>query len=109
MNYIKVISRAAPLPFEVLDAARPLHQEEGFVSVSQDTRLNNRYIDLRTPANQAIFQLQSATGLVSPLPHPCAAALLAAVCLRQNVLMKGFCCDPIPCSSSGRPFLARAL
>lgn len=28
--------------------------------MSQDTRLNDRYIDLRTPANQAIFAVQAA-------------------------------------------------
>lgn len=30
-----------------------------YVSVNQDTRLDNRVIDLRTPANQAIFRVQS--------------------------------------------------
>jgi len=30
-----------------------------YVVVSQDTRLDNRVIDLRTPANQAIFRVQS--------------------------------------------------
>jgi len=66
VSSIKVISRAAILPFEVTDAARPPAQaeQEGFVAVNQDTRLDNRYIDLRTPANQAIFQLQSATCLL---------------------------------------------
>mmetsp|Transcript_40951 Transcript_40951/g.97313 ORF Transcript_40951/g.97313 Transcript_40951/m.97313 type:complete len:550 (-) Transcript_40951:119-1768(-) len=66
MTSIHVISRAAPLPFEVTDASRPPHlaEKEGFVNVNQDTRLDNRYIDLRTPANQAIFQLQSATCLL---------------------------------------------
>eukprot|EP01023_Acetabularia_acetabulum_P011751 TRINITY_DN15473_c0_g1_i1.p1 TRINITY_DN15473_c0_g1~~TRINITY_DN15473_c0_g1_i1.p1 ORF type:complete len:355 (-),score=65.63 TRINITY_DN15473_c0_g1_i1:263-1327(-) len=32
---------------------------EQFASVSQDLRLDNRYLDLRTPANQAIFKIQS--------------------------------------------------
>ena len=31
-----------------------------YVKPNQDTRLNNRVLDLRTPANQAIFRLQSA-------------------------------------------------
>ena len=31
----------------------------------QDVRLDNRYIDLRTPANQAIFRVQSAVCHVS--------------------------------------------
>lgn len=30
-----------------------------YVRVNQDTRLDNRVIDLRTPANQAIFRIQS--------------------------------------------------
>jgi len=31
-----------------------------YVVVSQETRLDNRVLDLRTPANQAIFTIQSA-------------------------------------------------
>eukprot|EP00898_Chlorokybus_atmophyticus_P007058 jgi/Chlat1/7353/Chrsp59S06976 len=62
------ISRAAPvLPFQLEDASRsePAYQKaeaEGvqLVRVLQDVRLDNRVIDLRTPANQAIFRLQSA-------------------------------------------------
>ncbi|KAJ9507170.1 hypothetical protein QJQ45_004832 [Haematococcus lacustris] len=64
---IRVISRAAVLPFEVTDAARSeadvqaaAEKGEVLVTVGQDTRLNNRFLDLRTPANQAIFKLQSA-------------------------------------------------
>jgi len=33
---------------------------EVLVTVGQDMRLNNRFLDLRTPANQAIFVIQSA-------------------------------------------------
>jgi len=29
------------------------------IKVNQDTRLDNRVIDLRTPANQAIFRLEA--------------------------------------------------
>ena len=32
---------------------------EGVITVGQDLRLDNRWIDLRTPANHAIFRLQS--------------------------------------------------
>lgn len=39
-----------------------------FVRVGQDTRLNNRVLDLRTPANQAIFRIQSQVSTVSILP-----------------------------------------
>lgn len=36
-----------------------------YVRVGQDTRLNNRVIDLRTPANQAIFRIQCQVSAVS--------------------------------------------
>jgi len=57
------ISRAAPLPFQIVDASRSeaeLAADETLVRVNQDVRLDNRIIDLRTAANQAIFRLQSA-------------------------------------------------
>ncbi|GIQ88791.1 aspartyl-tRNA synthetase, archaeal-type, partial [Kipferlia bialata] len=50
------------LPLEVEDAARPDSMyTEGckFVRPGQATRLDNRVIDLRTPANQAIFRVRS--------------------------------------------------
>lgn len=63
------------LPFQVEDAGRPqsffdaleakrekgeLTKEEAqVVEVSQDTRLNHRWIDLRTPANNAIVRISS--------------------------------------------------
>ena len=60
------VSRAAPVPFDIVDAARSnatiaaaAESGEILVSVAQDTRLDNRVVDLRTPANQAIFKLQS--------------------------------------------------
>lgn len=66
VNSIRCVSRADPLPFELSDAVRPesVTQEEAetgqqFARVNQDTRLDNRFIDLRTPANQAIFRIQS--------------------------------------------------
>ncbi|GAB4822582.1 hypothetical protein N2152v2_009628 [Parachlorella kessleri] len=71
---IHVVSRAGALPFEVVDAARSAEQlrkgqeaGEQWVTVNQDTRLDNRTIDLRTPANQAIFRLQSAVTQASEL------------------------------------------
>lgn len=64
---IHCVSRSAVLPFEVTDAARSTEAvkkaaEAGEVlpTVGQDVRLDNRFIDLRTPANQAIFRVQSA-------------------------------------------------
>ncbi|PKU83171.1 aspartate--tRNA ligase 2, cytoplasmic [Dendrobium catenatum] len=60
------INRAVPnLPINIEDAARSEEEikeaektGEKLVRVNQDTRLNNRVLDLRTPANQAIFRLQ---------------------------------------------------
>ncbi|KAF8065924.1 IBI1 [Scenedesmus sp. PABB004] len=66
VNLLRVVSRAAALPFELTDAARSeaevaaaAERGEVLVTVSQDVRLDNRALDLRTPANQAIFRLQS--------------------------------------------------
>ena len=84
MTSIRCISRAEILPFEVSDAARSEEEikqaeEAGElkVRVSQDVRLNGRYIDLRTPANQAIFKVQSGVCQVNmPLQWPCFASLV---------------------------------
>ncbi|KAH9369319.1 hypothetical protein HPB48_012395 [Haemaphysalis longicornis] len=64
-----VVSASEPrLPLQVEDAARPDTEEarslstdtEGLnIRVNQDTRLDNRVLDLRTPANQAIYRLQA--------------------------------------------------
>lgn len=66
VDSIKVVSRAVLLPFEIADAARGEEdikaaeaRGEKMATVSQDTRLDNRFLDLRTPANQAIFRVQS--------------------------------------------------
>ncbi|KAM1776897.1 hypothetical protein ACFX11_043632 [Malus domestica] len=63
------VSRAAVLPINIEDAARSdveiekaLQAGETLVRVNQDTRLNNRVLDLRTPANQGIFRIQSQVG-----------------------------------------------
>lgn len=74
---------ANSLPFQLEDAARPEPKEgaapaaaassveskeedgkkkakvQGDITVGQELRLNNRWIDVRTPANHAIFRLQS--------------------------------------------------
>lgn len=70
-------NRSKPvLPFQIEDASRPVIDQEaeakgpaageeekkdgdGQAIVYQDVRLNARIIDLRVPANQAIFRLQS--------------------------------------------------
>ncbi|KPP71402.1 Aspartyl-tRNA synthetase, cytoplasmic-like [Scleropages formosus] len=59
---IFVVSQAEPrLPLQLEDAVRPEGEgdEEGRATVNQDTRLDNRVIDLRTTTSQAIFRLQS--------------------------------------------------
>lgn len=59
---IYVISAAEPrLPLQLDDAIRPEGEgeEEGRATVNQDTRLDNRVIDLRTATSQAVFGLQS--------------------------------------------------
>ncbi|KAJ4749303.1 hypothetical protein LUZ62_083708 [Rhynchospora pubera] len=60
------VNRAVPnLPFNIEDASRSETEfkkaeetGEQLVRVGQDTRLNYRVLDLRTPANQAIFRIQ---------------------------------------------------
>lgn len=53
-----VVSTAAPqLPMLVEDAARP--ETDELAKVNQDTRLDNRVLDLRTTTSQAIFKLQA--------------------------------------------------
>jgi aspartyl-tRNA synthetase len=64
---VRCISRAAgSLPFDLEDASRPDAEVEAenspFPKVNPETRLDNRVLDLRTPANQAIFRLQAAVG-----------------------------------------------
>jgi len=56
------IGRAQPLPLQLADAARSeadLEKDPKLIRVGQDVRLDNRIIDLRTAANQAIFRIQS--------------------------------------------------
>ncbi|CAG5109397.1 Protein of unknown function, partial [Cotesia congregata] len=58
---IFVVSAAkSQLPILVEDAARPENAESGpAITVNQDMRLDYRFLDLRTPANQAIYRLES--------------------------------------------------
>lgn len=66
------VSKAIPtLPINIEDAARSeveiekaIQAGEQLVRVNQDTRLNFRVLDLRTPANQGIFRIQSQVGNV---------------------------------------------
>ncbi|BHF58060.1 Aspartate--tRNA ligase, cytoplasmic [Sparganum proliferum] len=53
-----VVSASAPqLPLQIEDAMRP-EDDETLSHVNQDTRLDNRYIDLRTPVNQSIYRVE---------------------------------------------------
>ncbi|XP_059058925.1 aspartate--tRNA ligase, cytoplasmic isoform X2 [Achroia grisella] len=60
---IWTVSAARPqLPLQIEDAARPEKSDDPEalrIRVNQDTRLDNRVLDLRTPANQAIFRLEA--------------------------------------------------
>jgi len=58
-----VVSLSEPrLPLQIDDAARPI-TEEGEdslnIRVNQDTRLDNRILDLRTSTNQAIYRIEA--------------------------------------------------
>lgn len=58
-----VSAAKSQLPLLIEDAARPIKEDEDSeglnIRVNQDTRLDNRVLDLRTPANQAIFRLEA--------------------------------------------------
>lgn len=57
---IYVVSKSDPrLPLQIEDASRP-ETDEALAHVNQDTKLDNRIIDLRTTTNQAIYKLQAA-------------------------------------------------
>lgn len=64
---------APELPFQIADASRPEIEEKSdekdddsdgkkkkAIYVGQDIRLNNRWIDIRTTTNHAIFRIQAA-------------------------------------------------
>mmetsp|Transcript_39538 Transcript_39538/g.93035 ORF Transcript_39538/g.93035 Transcript_39538/m.93035 type:complete len:794 (+) Transcript_39538:109-2490(+) len=56
------IGRSVPLPLQLADASRSekeLEEDPKLIRVGQDVRLDNRVIDLRTVANQAILRIQS--------------------------------------------------
>ncbi|CAB4055469.1 DARS [Lepeophtheirus salmonis] len=57
-----VVSASEPkLPLQIEDAMRKETEDENAlnITVNQDTRLDNRVLDLRTPTNQAIFRVES--------------------------------------------------
>lgn len=65
VSKIFVVSSSEPvLPLQIEDASRPESEiveggESLTIRVNQDTRLDNRIIDLRTTTNQAIFSLEA--------------------------------------------------
>lgn len=84
-----VSKTCAPMPFLMEDACRPdcgketdvgeytgeeKESEDGLVRVGQEVRLDNRWLDLRTPANQSIFRIESMVGHL----------------FRENLMNKGF-------------------
>ncbi|XP_058805542.1 aspartate--tRNA ligase, cytoplasmic [Phymastichus coffea] len=60
-QFFVVSASEAQLPLQIEDAARPINENDSTlnIKVNQDTRLDNRILDLRTPANQAIFRLEA--------------------------------------------------
>ncbi|VDD83401.1 unnamed protein product [Mesocestoides corti] len=59
ISKVFVISASSPvLPFQIEDAVRPDDDEDNLSRVNQDTRLDNRFIDLRTPTNYAIYRVE---------------------------------------------------
>lgn len=67
LSHHLAISLEAPLlgqdmviwPTGLPSLSPPSHHSPFSVSAGQDVRLDNRFVDLRTPANQAIFRVQS--------------------------------------------------
>ncbi|XP_030752853.1 aspartate--tRNA ligase, cytoplasmic [Sitophilus oryzae] len=63
VSQIWIVSSSLPqLPLQIEDASRPEKpddEESLKIRVNQDTRLDNRILDLRTPTNQAIFRLEA--------------------------------------------------
>ncbi|KPJ16313.1 Aspartyl-tRNA synthetase, cytoplasmic [Papilio machaon] len=58
----QVSAARAQLPLQIEDASRPEKNDDPEalkIRVNQDTRLDNRILDLRTPANQAIFRVEA--------------------------------------------------
>ena len=59
------VSRSIQIPLEISDLSRSevdidnAPADKQYSKVNQDTRLDNRILDLRTPANNSIFRVQS--------------------------------------------------
>lgn len=60
VTQVFVVSASEPrLPILIEDAMRPDTEDDTLASVSQDTRLDNRVIDLRTITNQAVYKVEA--------------------------------------------------
>ena len=75
---------------------------ELMVTVSQDVRLDNRFLELRTPANQAIFKVQSAVcqvragpGAHAPVHAHASASACVCLCLCACVWRVGLVFMPV--------------
>merc|ERR1719290_930582 len=67
VKQVWVVSASDPqLPLQIEDAGRRVTDDEegNFAKVNQDTRLDNRVLDLRTPTNQAIFRIEAGVGML---------------------------------------------
>jgi len=68
ISKVRLVSAAAPkLPFEIEDAARSEaevdaseHTDRPLPRIGQELRLNNRWVDLRVPANSAILRVKAS-------------------------------------------------
>ncbi|PVD36066.1 hypothetical protein C0Q70_03036 [Pomacea canaliculata] len=59
VEQVWVVSASAQrLPLQIEDASRPEGGDD-LATVNQDTRLDNRFLDLRTTTSQSIFQLEA--------------------------------------------------
>ena len=96
---IRCVSRADNLPFELADAMRSeeelAREDAQFATVTQDTRLENRWIDLRTPVNQAIFRIQSAVCQVGCQQGQCTHESMISPKVYQAGRMLGSCTPDI--------------
>lgn len=90
-------SQSLPCAARSKDAIeKALAAGEAAPTVGQDTRLDNRVVDLRTPANQGIFRVQSAVCQVCA--WVCSSLLSAAQCGRKEHFCRSFseCHMPLP-------------
>lgn len=59
VNNIQIVSKAEQIPFNIDDANVPYNDDSDRCKVKLSTRLDNRYVDIRTPFNNALFKCKS--------------------------------------------------